>query len=222
MTAAVTDTKPFSAFEWMLAGRYLRARRKEGFISVIAGFSFLGIMLGVATLIIVMAVMNGFRKDLFTKIMGLNGHVIVHKIGEPFEDYAEMAVKLSKVPGVVSVLPLIEGQVMVSSNIQALGGLVRGIDEKGLKSLKLVSNNIKYGTLDGFDQQTGIAMGARLAQSLRVGLGDTVTLVSPRGASTPFGTAPRSKPYVISSIFELVMSEYERMVICLPLAEATS
>ena len=220
MTTAAGDTKPFSLFEWMLARRYLRARRKEGFISVIAGFSFLGIMLGVATLIIVMAVMNGFRKDLFDKIMGLNGHVIVHKIGEPFEDYADVAAKLLKVPGVVSALPLIEGQVMVSSNIQALGGLVRGIDEAGLKSLKLVSSNVKYGTLDGFDGQTGIAMGTKLANSLRVGLGDTVTLVSPRGATTPFGTAPRSKPYVISSLFELGMSEYDRMMIFMPLGEA--
>ena len=165
MTAASGDTRPFSLFEWMLAKRYLRARRKEGFISVIAGFSFLGIMLGVATLIIVMAVMNGFRKDLFEKIMGLNGHVIVHKIGEPFEDYAEVAARLSKVPGVISALPLIEGQVMVSSNVQALGGLVRGIDEAGIKSLKLVSKNVRYGTLDGFDGQTGIAMGERLAAS---------------------------------------------------------
>jgi lipoprotein-releasing system permease protein len=220
MTAAIADTKPFSAFEWLLAGRYLRARRKEGFISVIAGFSFLGILLGVATLIIVMAVMNGFRKDLFDKIMGLNGHVIVHKIGEPFEDYADIAAKLSKVPGVVSALPLIEGQVMVSSNIQALGGLVRGIDEAGIKSLKLVSKNLKYGTLDGFDGQTGIAIGSGLANSLRVGLGDTVTLVSPRGATTPFGTAPRSKPYVISALFELGMSEYDRMMIFMPLSEA--
>ncbi len=220
MTAAVADTKPFSLFEWMLAARYLRARRKEGFISVIAGFSFLGIMLGVATLIIVMAVMNGFRKDLFEKIMGLNGHVIVHKIGEPFEDYAEMAAKLSKVPGVISALPLIEGQVMVSSNIQALGGLVRGIDEAGLKSLKLVSSNIKYGSIEGFDGQTGIAVGTKLANSLRVGLGDTVTLVSPRGATTPFGTAPRSKPYVITALFELGMSEYDRMMIFMPLGEA--
>jgi lipoprotein-releasing system permease protein len=220
MTAAVTDTKPFSPFEWMLARRYLRARRKEGFISVIAGFSFLGIMLGVATLIIVMAVMNGFRKDLFSKIMGLNGHVIVHKIGEPFEDYADMAAKLSKVTGVQLALPLIEGQVMVSSNVQALGGLVRGIDEKSLKSLKLVADNVKYGTIDGFDGQTGIAVGARLAQSLRVGLGDTLTLISPRGAATPFGTAPRSKPYVITALFELGMSEYDRMMIFMPMAEA--
>ncbi|MBL8884482.1 MAG: lipoprotein-releasing ABC transporter permease subunit [Hyphomicrobium sp.] len=220
MTAAVADTKPFSPFEWMLAGRYLRARRKEGFISVIAGFSFLGIMLGVATLIIVMAVMNGFRKDLFSKIMGLNGHVIITRVNGPFEDYKEAAAKVIGVPGVKSALPLIEGQVMVSSSVQALGGLVRGIDEQGLKSLKLVADNVKLGTFDGFDNQTGIAMGGRLANQLRVSIGDTVTLVSPRGAATPFGTAPRSKPYVISSIFELGMSEYDRMIMFMPLAEA--
>ena len=123
-------------------------------------------------------------------------------------------------PGVKSALPLIEGQVMVSSNVQALGGLVRGIEEKSLKSLTLVADNVKLGTIEGFDGQTGIAMGSRLANSLRVSLGDTVTLVSPRGAATPFGNAPRSKPYVISSIFELGMSEYDRMMIFMPLAEA--
>ena len=217
---ASSGTKPFSRFEWMIAGRYLRARRKEGFISVIAGFSFLGIMLGVATLIIVMAVMNGFRHDLFAKIMGLNGHVIVQKLGDPLNDYNEISSAISKVPGVVLAMPVIEGQVMVSSNTQALGGLVRGVRESDLKSLKLVSSNIRAGTLDGFDQQTGIAMGVRLANQLRVGLGDTVTLVSPRGAATPFGMAPRSKPYQITSIFELGMSEYDRMMIFMPLPEA--
>ena len=220
MSTAVPDTRAFSPFEWMLAGRYLRARRKEGFISVIAGFSFIGIMLGVATLIIVMAVMNGFRKDLFNKIMGLNGHVIVHKIGAPFDDYADIAAKISQLPGVVTAMPLIEGQVMVSSNVQALGGLVRGLDEKSLKALKLVADNIKLGTIDGFDDQTGIAIGSRLANSLRVSLGDTITLVSPRGATTPFGVAPRSKPYVITALFELGMSEYDRMMVFMPLKEA--
>jgi lipoprotein-releasing system permease protein len=219
-TTAVRDTKPFSSFEWMIAGRYLRARRKEGFISVIAGFSFLGIMLGVATLIIVMAVMNGFRHDLFSKIMGLNGHVIVQKLGDRFDDYEAMAEKIKQVPGVQVAMPVIEGQVMVSSSSQALGGLVRGVRESDLKSLKLVSGNVRAGTLDGFDKQTGIAMGVRLANQLHVGLGDSVTLVSPRGAATPFGTAPRSKAYQITSIFELGMSEYDRMMIFMPLAEA--
>jgi len=220
MTTAVRDTKPFSSFEWMIAGRYLRARRKEGFISVIAGFSFLGIMLGVATLIIVMAVMNGFRHDLFSKIMGLNGHVIVQKLGERFDDYEQMADKVARVPGVQVAMPVIEGQVMVSSSSQALGGLVRGVRESDLKALKLVSSNVRAGTLDGFDAQTGIAMGVRLANQLHVGLGDSVTLVSPRGAATPFGTAPRSKAYQITSIFELGMSEYDRMMIFMPLKEA--
>jgi lipoprotein-releasing system permease protein len=218
--AETPDTKPFSPFEWLLAGRYLRARRKEGFISVIAGFSFLGIMLGVATLIIVMAVMNGFRKDLFAKILGLNGHVIVYKIGEPFTDYKDKAAKIAALPGVTHALPIVEGQVMVSSSSQALGALVRGMAESDIKSLKLVAENIRAGSLDGFDGTQSIAIGQRLANALYVNVGDTLTLVSPRGASTPFGTAPRSKPYMISAIFELGMSEYDKTMIFMPLAES--
>ena len=219
-TMAAPTTRPFSAFEWMLAGRYLRARRKEGFISVIAGFSFLGIMLGVATLIIVMAVMNGFRKDLFAKILGLNGHVIVNKIGAPFEDYADIRSRIEALTGVKAAIPLIEGQVMVSSAVQAQGGLVRGIDQSSLSKLPLVWDNVRAGSLEGFDNQTGIAIGQRLANTLRVTAGDTITLVSPRGAVTPFGTAPRSKPYTISAVFELGMSEYDRMMVFMPLKEA--
>jgi lipoprotein-releasing system permease protein len=218
--AEMPDTKPFAPFEWLLAGRYLRARRKEGFISVIAGFSFLGIMLGVATLIIVMAVMNGFRKDLFSKILGLNGHIVVYKVGEPFTDYLDKAGKIATVPGVTHAIPIVEGQVMVSSSAQALGGLVRGIGESDLKSLKLVANNIRGGSLDGFDASQSIAIGTRLANALYVNVGDTLTLVSPRGAATPFGTAPRSKPYMISAIFELGMSEYDKTMIFMPLKES--
>jgi lipoprotein-releasing system permease protein len=214
------DTRPFAPFEWLLATRYLRARRKEGFISVTAGVSFLGIMLGVATLIIVMAVMNGFRKDLFSKILGLNGHVVVYKIGEPFTDYPDLTKIVSAVPGVHRAIPLIEGQVMVSSAVQALGAAVRGVGEADLKALKLVADNVRYGTLDGFDNQTGLAIGMRLANSLRVNVGDQLTIISPRGASTPFGTAPRSKTYTVSVIFELGMSEYDKTMIFMPLAEA--
>lgn len=220
MTAAVASTKPFAPYEWMLALRYLRARRKEGFISVIAGFSFAGIMLGVATLIIVMAVMNGFRNELFAKILGLNGHIIVNKIGVPFEDYADIGKRIVRVPGVKAAMPLIEGQVMVSSAVQATGALVRGMTEDGLSALPLVTNNIRFGTLDGFGKQTGIAIGTRLANQLRVNVGDTITLVSPRGASTPFGTAPRTKPYRISALFEMGMSEYDRTMVFMPLKEA--
>jgi lipoprotein-releasing system permease protein len=221
MSAAV-DTKPFAPFEWLLALRYLRARRKEGFISVIAGFSFIGIMLGVATLIIVMAVMNGFRNQLFEKILGLNGHVVVYKLAStgPFDDYEAVARKIAAVPGVKHAVPLIEGQVMVSSPIQALGGLVRGVTEDGLSSLPLVANNVVMGSFAGFDEGGGIAIGSRLANALGVQLGDAVTLISPRGSSTPFGTAPRTRSYRIAAIFEMGMSEYDRTMVFMPLAEA--
>src|SRR5262245_23888516 len=109
MRGSAADTRPFAAFEWLLALRYLRARRKEGFSSAIACFSFLGILLGVATLIIVMLVMNGFRKELFNKILGLNGHIIVTKIGVGFDDYGEARQKMAAIPGVKQALPLIEG-----------------------------------------------------------------------------------------------------------------
>jgi len=204
----------------MLALRYLRARRKEGFISVIAGFSFTGIMLGVATLIIVMAVMNGFRNELFAKILGLNGHIIVNKIGGDFEDYPDIAKRIAGVPGVRVVLPLVEGQVMVSSAVQATGALVRGMTEDGLRALPLIADNVRFGTLEGFGKQTGIAIGTRLANSLRVNVGDTITLVSPRGAQTPFGTAPRTKPYKVTALFEMGMSEYDRTMVFMPLQEA--
>ena len=214
------DTKPFAPFEWLIARRYLRARRKEGFISVIAGFSFLGIMLGVATLIIVMAVMNGFRHELFQKILGINGHVLVHKIQAPFEDYSEAAKTLGAVPGVKSAIPLIEGQAMISSDVNTLGALVRGMSEAGIRQLPLVINNVQDGTFDGFDTSEGVALGSRLAVSLRAGVGDSISLVSPKGACTPLGCLPRIKRYNIVATFELGMSEYDKTMIFMPLQEA--
>ena len=221
MATPATDTRPFAPFEWMLALRYLRARRSEGFISVLAGFSFLGILLGVFTLITVMAVMNGFRKELFNKILGLNGHAIVQKVGgDDFDTYADAIQRLTAVPGVKYAVPLIEGQAMASTPQIAVAGLVRGISEDGIKSLPMIANNIRFGTLDGFDSLEGIAIGTRLANTLRVSVGDPVTLVSPRGAATPFGTAPRIKPYKVAAIFEMGMSEYDRTIIFMPLTEA--
>jgi lipoprotein-releasing system permease protein len=214
------DTAPFAPFEWMLARRYLRARRKEGFISVIAGISFTGIMLGVATLIIVMAVMNGFRHELFQKILGINGHIIVHKIQAPFDDYDAAAARLRGVTGVKAVMPLVEGQAMISTPDNTLGALVRGLTEASLDKLPLVSGNVRIGTLKGFDQQDGVALGMRLASALGVNVGDSVSLVAPKGASTPFGTAPRIKRYLVSAIFELGMSEYDKTMVFMPLAEA--
>src|SRR5687768_3995606 len=170
---SVPPPRPFSAFEWLVSGRYLRARRKEGFISVIAGFSFLGILLGVATLIIVMAVMNGFRNELLGKILGLDGHVIVIRLDDAdFPDYEAYAKKLAAVPTVKHVVPLIETQVMASTPKQAVGVKVRGISEEGLKALPLIGNGIKAGTLEGFDGQSGIALGKGLMEVLGLKVGD--------------------------------------------------
>ncbi len=218
--AELTGTHPFSAFEWMLSLRYLRARRKEGFISVIAGFSFLGIMLGVATLIIVMAVMNGFRQELLSKILGLNGHLLIQPLEQPLTDYADVAARVSKVNGVYLAAPLVEGQALASSPFNASGVVVRGMRGADLAKLTQVSKNIKQGTLDGFDDNQGIAIGSRLAEQLSVRAGDNLTLVAPRGAVTPMGTTPRIKAYKIAAVFEIGMSEYDSAFVFMPLTEA--
>jgi lipoprotein-releasing system permease protein len=217
--SAETATRTFAPFEWMVALRYLRARRKEGFISVIAGFSFIGIMLGVATLIIVMAVMNGFRQELFNKMLGLNGHVVVHSLAT-FTDYDDVAGRVRAVPGVKFALPLVEGQVMISTPSNSTGALVRGLREDDLNQLKAISGNIRFGTLEGFDKAPGLALGTRLANELNVKVGDQVSLLTPRGASTAMGTAPRVKRYPVVAIFEIGMSEYDASILFMPLGEA--
>ncbi|MFC5068811.1 lipoprotein-releasing ABC transporter permease subunit [Flaviflagellibacter deserti] len=213
-------TAPFSPFEWMIAGRYLRARRREGFISVSATFSFLGVMLGVAVLIIVMAVMNGFRQELLGKILGVNGHVIVQPIGSDLTDFDVVAQRISKVPGVRLAAPLVEGQALASSASNAGGVLVRGMREADIKVSGLVGKNIQEGTLEGFDTNLGVVIGRRLAEQLGLRVGDILTLVSPRGAVTPMGTTPRIKGYPVRAIYEVGMSEYDAVYVFLPLAEA--
>src|SRR5271155_5045036 len=218
--AESTGTRPFSAFEWMLSLRYLRARRKEGFISVIAGFSFLGITLGVATLIIVMAVMNGFRQELLSKILGLNGHLLTQPLESPLTDFEAVAGRVAKVDGVYLAAPIVEGQALASSPFNASGVLVRGIRAADLAKLSSIAQNIKQGTLEGFDQGQGLAIGSRLAEQLSVRAGDNLTLGAPRGAVTPMGTTPRIKAYKIAAVFEIGMSEYDSAFVFMPLAEA--
>jgi lipoprotein-releasing system permease protein len=215
-----TGTRPFSPFEWMLSLRYLRARRKEGFISVIAGFSFLGIMLGVATLIIVMAVMNGFRHELLQKILGLNGHLLVQPLEKPLTDWAAVSARIDKVPGIRLAAPIVEGQALASSPFNAGGVLVRGIRLQDLEKLPSIAHNIKQGTLKGFDEGKGLAIGRRLADELSLHAGDNITLVAPRGAVTPMGTMPRIKAYKIAAVFEIGMSEYDSAFVFMPLKEA--
>jgi lipoprotein-releasing system permease protein len=215
-----TGTHPFAPFEWMLSLRYLRARRKEGFISVIAGFSFLGITLGVMTLIIVMAVMNGFRQELLEKILGLNGHLLIQPLESPLTDWQVVADRVGKVPGVRLAAPIVEGQALASSPFNASGVLVRGVRGGDLAKLSAVASNIEYGTLEGFDDGQGIAIGKRLADQLSLRVGDNLTLVAPRGAVTPMGTTPRIKAYKIAAIFVIGMSEYDAAFVFMPLPEA--
>jgi lipoprotein-releasing system permease protein len=213
-------TKAFSAYEWMLSRRYLGSRRKESFISVIAGFSFLGIMLGVATLIIVMAVMNGFRTELLGKILGVNGHFAVYSVSRVIEDYEDATDRLKGVAGVKSAIPYIEGQVMASSSQTASGVLVRGLREADIKGLPSINNDNLRGSLEGFAQSGGVAIGTRLALKHRVGLGDEITLISPRGPVTPFGVTPRIQAFPIVAVFEIGMSEYDNTFVLMPFKEA--
>lgn len=217
----VAPPGPFAAFEWMIAWRYLRARRKEGFISVIAGFSFLGIMLGVATLIIVMAVMNGFRTELLGKILGVNGHVIAQRSGsEPILDYKRMAQRFERVPGVMHVIPLIEGQVMATANNVATGALVRGVLASDIAAMPSVADTLRAGDYDGFDEGEGVAIGSRLAFKMGLSVGDNITLISPRGVETPFGVTPRITSFPVKAIFEIGMSEYDAVFVFMPLGLA--
>ncbi|UDF29921.1 UNVERIFIED_ORG: lipoprotein-releasing ABC transporter permease subunit [Roseateles sp. XES5] len=217
---AFGKSRPFSAFERMVAWRYLRSRRKEAFISVIAGFSFIGIMLGVATLIIVMAVMNGFRTELISRILGINGHMIVQPIDSPLNDYAKLAEKFSAVPGVTMAIPLVEGQTLAQGTAGGgTGALVRGVRADDLAKMKAVSDHIKEGDLVGF-ATGGVAIGSRMAESLGLSAGGQITLVAPEGDVTPLGVNPRVKTYTVSAIFEIGMSEYDSSIIYMPLEEA--
>jgi lipoprotein-releasing system permease protein len=212
---------PFSGFERMVAWRYLRSRRKETVISVIASISFVGIMLGVATLIVVMAVMNGFRAELLSRILGTNGHLIVSPVDLPLEDYAELAKRINGVPGVKYAIPLVEGQVLAKGNVGSGGGaLVRGIRGEDLDKVTLVANNIKQGSIAGFDTAGGVAIGSRMAENLGLALGDAITLISPDGDVSPLGTTPRVKDYPVTAIFEVGMSQYDASIVYMPFSEA--
>ena len=209
----------FGTFERMVAFRYLRARRQEGFVSVIAIFSLLGIALGVATLIIVMSVMNGFRADLLGRILGLNGDLAVYALSGGLPNFDAAAQKLRAVPGVTRVTPLVEGQVMATSDAGAAGALVRGIRPEDLRSLPLLANRIIQGSLADFGDD-GVAVGDRLARRLGVTVGSPITVISPQGTATAFGTMPRVKTYQVAALFNVGMYEYDNSFIYAPLAAA--
>src|SRR6476646_1921038 len=211
---------PFSAFEWLLSGRYLRARRKEGFISVIAGFSFLGIVLGVATLIIVMAVMNGFRKELIDKIVGMNGHLVLQPIESPLTDWQDVTERIRQVSGIRLVVPVVDGPALASSAQNASGVLIRGIRADDLNKLASIASNIQQGSLEAFEQGQGVAIGRRLAEQLSLRAGDQITLVAPSENVTSKAITPRIKPFKVAAVFSTDMSEYDSVMVFLPLAQA--
>jgi lipoprotein-releasing system permease protein len=213
-------TRPFAPFEWMVAFRYLRARNAQKSISVIAGFSFLGIVLGVAALIVVMSVMNGFRHDLMEKMIGLNGHMFLQGVETPLTDYDAVTERVSKVPGVTLALPLVEGQAFASSPYGSSGALVRGIRGQDLERLPGIEGHVTQGSLAGFDKAEGVAVGAKLAERLSLRVGDKVTILSPHGAETPFGVTPRMKAYPVAAIFQIGMATFDNTFIFMPLAEA--
>lgn len=219
-TRPVKGVSAFSPFEWMVALRYLRARRADGFVSVIAGFSFLGIMLGVATLIVVTAVMNGFHRELMDKIMGINGHAFVQAVETPFTDWDDVASRTAKTPGVKLAIPMVEGAAGISTQFGQSGVLVRGVREKDLVRLPGIVGNIRDGSLEGFDKAEGVAIGQRLAETLGVRVGDKVSLLIAKGGQTPFGVAPRIKAYNVVAIFAIGMSEFDNVFVYMPLTEA--
>ncbi len=210
----------FGAFERMVAMRYLRSRRQEGFISVIAGFSLLGIALGVATLIIVMAVMNGFRQELLGRILGVNGHLSIFGPAEGIQAFDTLAERLAEIEGVTLVAPQVQGQVMVSAGEQAAGAAVRALRPDDLRARALIVDNIVDGSLEGLEEGAAVLVGSRLARRLGLFVGDKITLIAPRGRITVVGTVPRLKSYRIAGLFEVGMYEYDSSFIYMPLSAA--
>jgi lipoprotein-releasing system permease protein len=209
----------FDTFERMVAFRYLRARRQEGFISVIAIFSLLGIMLGVATLIIVMSVMNGFRAELLRQILGLNGHLGVYAAQGRIPNFDQLAERIKEVPGVLAVHPMIEGQVLANANGRSTGIGVRGLRESDLGNEPSLAKHVPAAELQQF-KDDNLLVGSKLAFRLGIKPGDSLTLLSPSTQATAFGNVPRVKTYHVAGTFEVGMYEYDNNIVFMPLEAA--
>lgn len=210
----------FSKFERLTAWRYLRAKRKEGFISVITGFAFTGIALGVATLIIVMSVMNGFKAELLNRILGINGHISIVASPEfPFNNYKKAIRDLQSIDGIDMALPMIEKQLLVSSGRGAEGAMVRGIDKEDILKKKVMRDGFAHVDLDAYEEDV-VVVGEKLAHKLGIYVDDEITLISPNGKVTAFGSVPRIKSYRVIGTFNMGMYEYDANFIFMPLETA--
>lgn len=210
----------FSSFERFVAFRYLRARRQEGFISVTAWFSFLGIALGVAALIIVMSVMNGFRHDLLGRIIGMNGHLAVYSNMGSLPDYDKLTEDIKRLPGITGANPLVEGQAMATAHGNATGVMVHGMRPADMESRPIITDHLIMGRMSLFDRPNAALVGKRLAEKLGLVLGDKITLVSPEGNATAFGTMPRTRTFEIAGVFDAGMIQYDTTFIFIPLTSA--
>lgn len=228
--AAVSDAgrgagavaKPFGPYERMLALRYMRARRSKYLPSAIAGLSVTGITVGVMALIVVMSVMNGMRDEMIEKLIGVNGHIFVQPIETPLTDYRDLTAQLKTIPGVSFAFPMVESAAGVSSPQQQTGVLARGVTEADLKRLPGVAGNVRQGSLDGFDEteNPGVVIGGKMAENLGVQAGDTVSLLTARGAQTPFGVTPRLKAYKVKAIYSSGLYDFDQLILFMPLAES--
>lgn len=209
----------FGSVERWVAGRYLRPRREEGFISVIALFSLLGITLGVGTLIVVLAVMSGYRAEIMGVLQGVGGHFVVRAGPEGIARFDDVALRIRDLDGIESVTPMVEGQAMATANGVASGVVVRGVRQDDLLNQKLLPRSIVAGSIEAISDKR-IGLGTRMALRMGVGVGDKVTLISPNGNATAFGTVPRMKAYEIGALFEVGMYDYDNTFILMPMADA--
>jgi len=211
----------FNQTEQMIAFRYIKSRRVEGFISISAWFSLIGIMLGVATLIVVMSVMNGFRTELVDRILGINGHLVVYKKNEPYiSNYNQIINKISDINNVIAVTPHLEGQALAKSKNIVSGVIIRGVNWSDLAAKKLLWKSLSQLTIDNFKNNENIIIGYRLAQRLNVNVGDFVSLISPSGMETALGILPIKQSFKIGGFFELGMYEYDNNFIFIPWKKA--
>ena len=210
-----------SRYERMIARRYLLPGRGEAFIALVAGISLVAVMLGVAALVVVMSVMNGFRAELFDKIVGLNGHAVVQGYGGQLRDWREIAAAAKKTPGVVSATPLIENPLMASYNGRVAGVLVRGMRVPDIRDNKTLNGKVVVGSLNTLTPGSGtVAIGSRLAESLGAIEGSDIQLISPEGPASPFGTVPRIVSYKVGAIFEVGVFDYDKAFIVMPIEDA--
>lgn len=210
-----------SRFERMIARRYLLPGKGEGFIFLVAGISLVAVMLGVAALIIVMSVMNGFRAELFDKIVGLNGHAVVQGYGGRLPDWRAVMAQAKATPGVTSATPLIEQPLLANFNGRVEAVLVRGMTMADIRDNHILKGKVKVGSLNNLAPgRSVIAIGSGLADNLGVTVGNTISIINPAGRATPFGTVPREIGYEVGAVFEVGVYDYDKAFVIMPMENA--